>query len=146
MPTRRQKRINELLREELSMLIAGRTDDPRLANVAVTRVETTRDLSTAKVYVTGSGDDEEAAAMLEGLDHARHFLRTELQTLGLRRLPELVFARDRQFESGERILAILDQLRESAGPVDARTHNDLASASGNLDPAADRDDPDAIGP
>lgn len=110
MPTRRQHRINDLLREELSLLLPGRVDDPRLIGVVVTRVESTQDLATAKVYVTNYGSDEESKDMLAALEHARGFLRGELALVGLRRLPELVFARDKQFESGERVLEILRHL------------------------------------
>src|SRR5512137_1405678 len=110
MPTRRQQRLNELLREELSLLIPGRLDDPRLESTVVTRVETTQDMTTAKVYVMIDGSDEEVTAALTALAHAGSFLRTEISDLDLRRVPELVFARDRQFESGERVLALIDQL------------------------------------
>ncbi len=111
MATRRQKRLNELLREELSLLIPGRLDDPRVVLVSVTRVETTRDMTMAKVYITVSGSEEEAELAMQGLEHAKGFLRSQMSGLGLRRLPELVFARDREFESGERVLAILAELR-----------------------------------
>lgn len=111
MATRRQKRLNELLREELSLLIPSQLDDPRVVGATVTRVEITRDMTTAKVFVTIDGSDEEAALALQALEHAAGFLRAQIRDLGLRRLPELVFARDRQFEGGERVLAILDELR-----------------------------------
>jgi ribosome-binding factor A len=107
MPTRRQKRINELLEQELQLLIPERLDDPRLGPIAVTRVESTQDLAHAKVYFTCRGEEDECAESVAALEQAAGFLRAELATLGLRRLPQLVFARDRQFESGERVLAIL---------------------------------------
>jgi ribosome-binding factor A len=110
MVTRRQRRMNELLFEELSLLIPGRLDDPRVSGTQVTGVEVTQDLAVAKVYVTAGGDDAASAEMLTALEHAEGSLRTELGALGLPRLPRLVFARDRQFESGERVLALLDRL------------------------------------
>lgn len=120
MATRRQKRLNELLFEELSLMIPGRLDDPRLEDAVVTRVEVTQDLNTAKIYlVNGSEDDADAVAMLAALEHAQGRLRTELGALGLPRIPHLVFARDRQFESGERVLALLDHLHDDeAVPTD----------------------------
>lgn len=113
MPTRRQQRLNELLREELVLLLPGRVDDPRLDDVVVTHVETTQDMTTAKVYVTRDGPGEVSDEMLEALRHAEGFLRTELGGLGLRRLPHLVFARDRAYESGERVLDILSHLDQA---------------------------------
>lgn len=116
MPTRRQQRLNELLFEEISLLIPGRLDDPRLAGATVTRVETTQDMAVAKVYVTEGSAEVTPEEMLAALDHAHGWLQLELSSLGLRRLPRLVFARDKLYESGERVLSLLDQL--SAAPAD----------------------------
>lgn len=117
MPTRRQQRINTLLFEQLSLLVpAEASDDPRLTNVTVTKVEATQDLATAKVYFVADGDDAETAEALDALKASEGVLRSELANLGLRRLPRLVFARDRDYESGERVLEILNQLKaEQAG-------------------------------
>jgi ribosome-binding factor A len=100
MVTRRQRRINELMMQELSMLLPGRVDDPRLATVVVTHVESTQDLSAAKVYFTTAApaDAETMTGINEGLEQARGFLRGELAGLGLRRVPRLVFARDRDYD------------------------------------------------
>ncbi len=132
MATRRQKRLNELLREELSLLIPGRLDDPRVMPATVTRVETTRDMTTAKVYVALSGSEEEAEQAMQALEHAKGFLRSQLSGLGLRRLPELVFARDRQYESGERVLAILAELgqHDEAAPGEADGPGESNTLSG----------------
>lgn len=110
MPTRRQQRINELLLEELSLLVPDRLDDPRLESARVTRVETTQDLSTAKVYVVSVIGDEDVEEALAGLRHAEGMLRSEIAGSGLRRLPRLVFAEDKAFQSGERVLAILAEM------------------------------------
>jgi ribosome-binding factor A len=138
MPTRRQQRLNELLEQELMLLVLGRLDDPRLQGVAVTRVETTQDMSTAKVYVTRQPeDDADAAEMLEALQHAEPFIRSQLGNLKLRRLPHLVFARDRQYESGQRVLDILAGLEhdledDSGSDADgaSETHEDDDSGEG----------------
>jgi ribosome-binding factor A len=109
-PTRRQERINDLVHEELSLLVPGRLDDPRLSNVAITRVQVTQDLSTAKVFYTCDASDEECAEVPDALLQATGLLRSELADIGLRRLPQLVFARDREFERGQRVLDILEHL------------------------------------
>ena len=110
MPTRRQKRLNELLLEELSMIIPGRLDDPRLADVAITRVEVTQDLSTAKVYYTCTDTESDCPEAVVALAHSESFLRGELSGVGLRRLPHLVFTRDRFFESGQRVVDLLNRM------------------------------------
>lgn len=124
MPTRRQARINALLYEELSLIVpAEASEDPRMAdvNITVTRVEATQDMSTAKVYFTTDGEEAEVASVLATLKAHEGELRSDLADLGLRRLPHLVFARDRDYESGERVLEILERLRaerEAGGDVD----------------------------
>jgi ribosome-binding factor A len=136
MPTRRQARLNELLFEELSLLIPGRLDDPRLEGVVVRRVEVTQDMTVAKVYVTlGEADAAEAAVTLAALAHAAGPLRAELGALGLPRLPQLVFARDRQFESGERVLAILHDLEEAEGDAAANRDGDDEPGDASHGPA-----------
>ncbi len=133
MATRRQRRINELLMQELSTLLPGRVDDPRLVTIVVTRVESTQDLATAKTYFTTSAaaSEEELAVIHEALEQARGFLRGQLAHLGLRRIPKLVFARDRDFESGHRVLDLLEKLSEERGePADQdEVSSDVVSAA-----------------
>jgi ribosome-binding factor A len=146
-PTRRQRRINELLHEELSLLVPNRLDDPRLANARVTRVQTTQDLSTAKVYVV-SISDEDVDGALAALQHAEGLLRSEIAGSGLRRLPRLVFVEDKAFRSGERVLAILADLNEGEDVdtnVDADVDADVDALS-TVDDADDGDDDAPAGP
>jgi len=136
MATRRQQRLNELLQEELSMLVPGRVDDPRIADATITRVETTQDMGTAKVYFATSTDsnDDAIAEMLSGLQHASHFLRQELGGLGLRRIPRLVFSHDRAFEGGQRVLDILGKLgNETSIPAAGEVEGDDAASSTDSD-------------
>jgi ribosome-binding factor A len=128
LPTRRQFRVNELILQELQLLIPGRLDDPRLINVLVTAVESTQDLSTAKVHYTCAGSDEECAGVPAALEHSRGVLRNELAALGLRRMPQLVFARDRQFESGQRVLDLLDRI-DTGEPDDADPGDDARAGA-----------------
>lgn len=130
MPTRRQRKLNELLLEEISLLVPGPMEDPRLTSVRVTRVESTQDLSTVKVYVTVLDDDASVDEALQALEHASGRLRTELGAVGLRRIPRLVFAHDKAFESGQRVLWLLDHMTDAtATGEDAQDDADAASRS-----------------
>jgi ribosome-binding factor A len=123
MPTRRQQRLNEMLLEELALLVPGQLDDPRLVGLRVTRVETTQDMSAAKVYFTRLDAEASVNESIAALQHAAGRLTVELGALGLRRMPKLVFAQDKEFERGERVLWLLDHLEaEEAGqsPADGR--------------------------
>lgn len=113
MATLRQRRINERLAEELTLLIPGQIEDERLVDVQITRVETTQDLATAKVYFRAADTPESAIGPItEALQEAEFALRAELADVGLRRLPRLVFAFDRAYMQGARVLEVLEHLTE----------------------------------
>jgi ribosome-binding factor A len=116
MPTRRQRRVNALLREALSELLQREVEDPRLDFVTVTGVETTSDLRQAHVYVTFLGDPQGQQASLQALQKASGYLRRQLgRKVYLRYLPELDFHLDGSTEQGlkiDRILQNLDISRE----------------------------------
>jgi len=112
MISRRQKRVGELLHEELSLLLQRETKDPRFSRVTVTYVEVSADLGVAKVYVTVLGEQPEKQAALEALDHAAGYLRHELGArLRLRRIPRLTFELDEAVERGTRVLELLAGLQ-----------------------------------
>ncbi len=111
MGARRQRRIGELLREELSALI-GELKDPRVAGVTVTAVEPAPDLTIAKVYVTTwPADPARREEVLAGLEHAKGYLKHELAgRVILRRIPDLVFKWDDTFDRADRIERLISQL------------------------------------
>lgn len=112
--TRRQKRIGELLKEELGILLLREARDPRLAGVTVIDVEVSPDLGHAQVYVSLIGSQEEKNEALKALEHASGFLKHELADhLELRRVPALTFRLDDSIERGQRILDILYQLEQT---------------------------------
>ena len=114
MPTRRQRRINALLRQALSELLQSEVADPRLDLVTVTGVETSSDLRQAHIYVTFLTDPQDQQESLEALRKAAGYLRRQLgQKVYLRYLPELNFHLDLSSETGLRIDSILDKLENS---------------------------------
>jgi ribosome-binding factor A len=108
----RIERVNTLLRREISELVQHHLRDPRLGEfVAVTEVETSPDLQYARVFVSSIGGQEEEARVLEVLNSAVGFLRSELaRSVRLRRIPELRFLWDNSIEHGDKILRLLDQV------------------------------------
>ena len=72
--SRRMGRVNELIREELSVLLLHELKDPRIvAMTTVTHVETSPDLEHARVYVSVMGSDEEQSGVMQGLRSAEGF-------------------------------------------------------------------------
>ncbi|MFQ5855908.1 MAG: 30S ribosome-binding factor RbfA [Anaerolineae bacterium] len=115
--TRRQKRLGELLKEELGTLLLREVRDPRLAGVTVTSVEISPDLGHARVYISLIGDQTEKTDALNALNHAGGFLRRQIaHRLDLRHVPRFTFHFDEAIERGQHILDILHQIEgESEG-------------------------------
>jgi ribosome-binding factor A len=110
--SRRIERLNDQLQEEISDLLRRQVKDPRVAVfLTVTRVETSADISHARVYVSIMGTAEEKEAALRGLEAASSFIRHELgHRLSLRRAPELSFRHDDSLEQGAHVLDLLDEV------------------------------------
>lgn len=116
MQGKRLDRVNQLIKEEISLLLQRELKDPRLGFVSVTDVETSKDLRQAKVYVSVLGGDEQWKASMAALTSARGFVRNWLrQHLDLRVTPELEFRPDRSMEHAARIQALLRNLDQASG-------------------------------
>jgi ribosome-binding factor A len=109
--SRRTDRVSDLLRAELSDLLLREIHDPRVKLASVTAVEVTPDLRRALVRISVLGDDAQRQEAIDGLRHAKGFLRKELaHRLRTRATPELVFELDRGAEHSQRISDILEGL------------------------------------
>jgi ribosome-binding factor A len=105
---RRTERINEQLRQEISLMLRGEVRDPRVGLATITEVETSPELDHAKVYFTAHGDDDQKGEVLSGLRSAAPFIRGQLgKRLHMRRIPELHFEIDRKLENAMRIESLL---------------------------------------
>jgi len=111
MASRRQRKVADLIQEQVSDLIARKVRDPRVQGVTVTEVKVSPDLRYADIYISKLGGDEERQQALAGLNAAVGFLKRELAPrLGLRFMPDLRFHIDRSWEQGARIDALLEQI------------------------------------
>jgi len=99
----------------LSELLRFESKDPALANVSLTAVELSRDLSVAKVYFSMLDPDSDWAPAEKGLERARGFLRSRLASmLTVRHVPELRFRHDDSISHGAEITRLI----EGTGRVD----------------------------
>ena len=104
-------RINEDIQRELSALLRE-IKDPRINQgmISITAVDTTSDLSHAKVYLSVY-DLKSKNDFLKGLKSASGHLRYELgRALSLRHTPQLQFELDKSLERGANIASILHNL------------------------------------
>ena len=108
----RQQRVAELLYEELSIMVAGELSDPRVSLAEVIKVDISKDLRNAKVYVHHSNESVARRDFLKALQHASPWLRGQLALrCGLRVVPELYFTYD---DAPERIARVNELLRQIA--------------------------------
>ncbi len=116
--SRRVDRINGLLRQEISQLLAREIKDPRLGGViSITQVQTANDLRSARVLVSVLGDRETQESALDGIQSAAAFLRRELRDrLKLRYVPFLKFSLDDSLESADAVLRLMNQLQGEPNP------------------------------
>jgi ribosome-binding factor A len=110
----RPARVGERIREELSLLLLRKVNDPGVASVTVTEVSVTNDLRIAHVNYSALVDPSDRPAVAKALRRSSGFLRRELgHSLGLRYAPELQFHYDDSFDRGARIDAILREIPEA---------------------------------
>jgi len=137
--SRRQDRVAEAIREEIATFLADGVKDPRVSGlVTVTGVELTRDLRSARVYVSVYGSDAEKQSTLEGLAAVSGRLRGQIgRALRLRVAPELAFKLDESIARAARIETLLSQIRDGAPEAGAPAPAEPASGDA---PRADGDD------
>jgi ribosome-binding factor A len=104
----RMRRVNEAIREIIGTALTHDLKDPRIGFVTLTGVDTTPDLSHAKVFLSVYGKQADKEATLEGLRAARsHLQRLIGDELKIRRIPTLEFVYDATVDRGMRIQALL---------------------------------------
>jgi ribosome-binding factor A len=110
MPTKRMRRVNEVMREVIGSAIATELEDPRIGFVTVTSVETSPDLRSARVHVSVLGGEAEREATLAGLRSSQGVLQARIaHEMRIKRTPTLSFHYDETPERGVRVSRLLDQ-------------------------------------
>lgn len=108
----RRRRVAELLKRELAVLIQQELNDPRIQGVTLTATEVARDLSSAKVYFTCHANTRSVNPCTTALNKAAHFLRRQLMDrLALRGVPRLRFYYDESIERGTALSSLIDSAR-----------------------------------
>ena len=118
---RRVDRVNELLRSEISFLLAREIKDPRVSGViSVTEVIASSDLRSARVYVSVMGTQSDQRAALDGIRSAASYLRRELrERVNLKHTPHMTFLLDDSMAEGDRVLQLMNSIGTEPMPEDA---------------------------
>lgn len=105
----RNQRLGAQMQRSLSELLRFETKDPGLADVALTGVELSRDLSVAKIYFNLLNPDDDPQPALKGLKRAAGFLRSKLgASLSVRHVPELRFVYDDSIAHAAEMSRLID--------------------------------------
>ena len=105
----RNQRLGAQMQRSLSELLRFETKDPGLADVALTAVELSRDLSVAKIYFNLLNPDDDPQPALKGLKRAAGFLRSKLgASLSVRHVPELRFVYDDSIAQAAEMSRLID--------------------------------------
>jgi len=101
-----------LLQKELAPIIQQELNDPRIKNITLTAVEVSRDLKSARIFVTALEGADVAKEAVATLNKAKPYLKKQLKgRLELRGIPDLRFIYDESVERGANLSALIDRAR-----------------------------------
>lgn len=114
MPIERTDRLNSLLKEVISDVIKKHVRNPHVGElVTVTRVQITKDLHYAKVFVSVIGSEQQKMESLEALKSAAGFIAVNAsKQVVMRYFPELIFKLDDSVDKHMRIEKLLGEINE----------------------------------
>lgn len=126
-PYARSRRVADLIRKELSEILLREAQDPRFQQLKISQVQLSRDLSFAKVYVTGLEEDEANDVMFL-LNRASGFFRASLaNNANMRGTPKLRFYVDTREKHRLHIEDLISESKEKfvEYPTEMTGYNDF---------------------
>jgi len=111
-PYQRTDRLNSLLKEVISEVIRRDVHNPKVAELlSITRVEVSKDLHHAKVFISIIGSQKEKEETIEALQSAAGFIAvTASKKVVLRYFPSLLFKLDTSVDQFLRIDSLINQI------------------------------------
>ena len=109
----RSDRIAQLVNRGLANLLQYEVNDDRVNRLSVVEVNVSHDLRHADVFLFGSQleTDEAIEKSMRALNKAKAFLKRRLvQTLDMRRCPDLHFKYDYSIVKGQELCALIDSV------------------------------------
>ena len=110
--SKRIERINFTIRKELGTLLSENINDPRFSTMtSITNVDTSPDLSNARVYVSIFGEESERISSMEALYSASNRLRNLLsKQIKIRKIPKLNFILDNDINYSSEMNELIDNV------------------------------------
>ncbi len=121
MNDKRINRISEEVKRVVSDLLLIEIKDPRISGMpSVNRVNVTKDLKFAKIYISVLGNEEEKANTIKGLESAKGFIRKEIgRRIDLRHVPEPLFYLDESIEQAIQMSKLIDEVNKDINEREA---------------------------
>jgi ribosome-binding factor A len=111
----RTGRVGSLIQEKIGeLIVAGKVKDPRVDTfLSITRVEVSRDLAYADVFVSSYKTEAGLARGVEGLQSAAGYIQAQLaKTMHIRSTPHLRFHADPGVREGFEMIQKIEDLVE----------------------------------
>lgn len=111
---KRTDRLNSLLQEVIAEVIMREIRNPKISTlITVKKVEITKDLHHAKVYISMLGSDLEKKETLKALKSAAGYISVQAaKKVVMRYFPSLTFHMDDTLEDEIRIHSLLEKIHE----------------------------------
>ena len=115
MTSNRSDKVGDLLKKEISLIIANQIKDPRLKKINITAVKVSDDIGIATVFYTVIGESihkSKSSIDKEILKKASGMIRSNLsKKMQIRRVPKIQFRFDESIEYSENIEKLLNDLK-----------------------------------
>ncbi len=109
----RAERVENLIKEEISLIFLRQLQDPAFGFLTVTNVKVSPDLKIAKIYLSVM-DKEKRKEVLEKVINKSKFIRSELASrIRIRYVPELKFFIDDTLDYVEKIEGLIKKIHEN---------------------------------
>lgn len=125
-----------MVRGVVSDAIANKLSDPRVEQfTSVTRVEVSKDLEHAKVYISVMASEQKQEQTMKGLKSGRGFIQQLLaRELAIRVCPRLSFHLDQSIKRGAETLELIERVaaeREERAAEQDQTDEDANPSGGD---------------
>ncbi len=109
----RTRKVADLLKEEISLVIQRGMKDPRIGFITITQIRMSKDIKNAKVYFSTLETEPNKSEILDTLNNASQFIRAELKkVVHLKYTPYLKFYIDNTFEYMNKINHLIEKTKE----------------------------------
>lgn len=111
---KRTDRLNSLLKEVITEVVRKEVKNPHVCELTtITRVDISKDLRHAKVYVSIIGTDEQKGLTLDALQSAAGFIAVKSsKKVVMHHFPELTFRLDDSVDKHIKIQKILAEIQQ----------------------------------